>query len=75
MAIFFDQKVTIPGGAVHVGIEWHKQFPVLAVASYSEDAGGIVNFFTDEVGSLPFPFQSRTFIVFFFFFSLNFIAH
>ena len=49
MAVYFDHRTQAPNSGHNTDIQWHKNFAVLAVASYSETTGGSVNLYLEEV--------------------------
>ncbi|XP_055684546.1 intraflagellar transport protein 140 homolog [Lutzomyia longipalpis] len=53
MTLFFDTKVQFPDqDAVSTVAVWHRREPLLAVASYSQDRGGTVAFFSSDTGEI-----------------------
>lgn len=50
MAVYFDHKIQAPSVGTQTGIAWHKNHPLLAVASkHDPDIAGSVNLYLDEV--------------------------
>lgn len=54
MSLYFDTKVqTIATTYISTFVIWHSNFPLLAVAFYSQDKGGFVTIFDDQGEPLP----------------------
>lgn len=49
MAVHFDHRLDTDDGAITTKIGWLKSSPILAVLSYSEENGGAVVLFNEEV--------------------------
>ena len=50
MTLYFDSIIHNPNShAINTHMAWHSQASCLAVASYSEEKGGVVNVYTGEV--------------------------
>lgn len=52
MALYFDTKLQPPlsaGNRVYIDIDWHKLYPVLAVALFDDKKGGLVCIHDAEV--------------------------
>ena len=49
MAVHFDHRLDTGGAGINTEIGWLKSSPLLAVAAYSEDRGGSVLLFNEEV--------------------------
>ena len=50
MALFFDYKIQSPlADPNYLFFEWHGTFPLLAIASYSNDTTGQVHLHFEEV--------------------------
>lgn len=50
MTLYFDSVIQSPSShAINTHMAWHSQASCLAVASYNEEKGGIVNVYTGEV--------------------------
>jgi len=50
MSLYFDSKVQSPdSGCININLEWHEEYPLLAVSSYSQDRGGFVIIYDELV--------------------------
>ena len=50
MSVYFDRYIDDQQlGVLKVGLEWHRVAPLLAVSWYSEQQGGGVSVYNDEV--------------------------
>ena len=64
MALYFDTKLHLDHSVSVVSdIQWHNVAPVLAVAYFSEQSGGFVNVFNEEV-SRPSMVSFQMFLLF-----------
>ena len=52
MAVYFDHRLDTERSGINTDISWFCGNPLLAVTSYSDEAGGSVNLFLDEVNWL-----------------------
>ena len=51
--MYFDHKIQAPSVGIQTGIEWHKNYTLLAVASkHDPNVAGSVNLYLDEVSSV-----------------------
>lgn len=49
MAVYFDHRLSTDRAGINTDVNWYSGAPVLAVTSFSDDSGGSVNLFLDEV--------------------------
>ena len=49
MAVHFDHRLNTDDAGINIDIGWLQTSPILAVLSYSEDKGGTVSLFNEEV--------------------------
>lgn len=49
MAVYFDHRLDTDRSGINIDTQWYEGSPILAVNTYSDDTGGSVNLFLDEV--------------------------
>lgn len=49
MAVYFDHRLDTERSGINTDVSWFSGSPTLAVTSYSDETGGAVNLFLDEV--------------------------
>ena len=49
MAVYFDHRLDTERSGINTDVSWYSGAPLLAVTSYSDESGGSVNLFLDEV--------------------------
>lgn len=49
MAVYFDHRLDTDRSGINIDTQWYDGSPILAVNTYSDDTGGSVNLFLDEV--------------------------
>ena len=49
MAVHFDHRLETDGAGINTDVGWLKSSPILSVLAYSEDRGGSVMLFNEEV--------------------------
>ena len=49
MAVFFDYKVETPFAGQHSNVQWHRKYPLLAVASFAPTFGSTISIYSEEV--------------------------
>ncbi len=58
MAVYFDHRLDTDHGGINTDLKWFSGTPLLAVTSYSDDSGGAVSLFTEEVIHSRFAINS-----------------
>lgn len=49
MVVYFDYRLDIDRSGINIDIQWYDGSLIFVVNIYSDDIGGFVNFFFDEV--------------------------
>lgn len=49
MAVYFDHRLDTERSGINTDVSWYSGNPLLAVTSYSDETGGSVNLFLEEV--------------------------
>ena len=59
MAVYFDHRLDTERSGINTDESWFSGAPLLAVTSYSDESGGSVNLFLDEVGFVSLPKECK----------------
>ena len=52
MAVYFDHRLDTERAGINTDVAWYSGAPMLAVTSDSDETGGAVNLFLEEVRAL-----------------------
>ena len=56
MAVYFDHRLDTERSGINTDVSWFSGNPLLAVTSYSDETGGSVNLFLEEVKHISLMF-------------------